>query len=144
MLIDFFMWVCATIRIATKRCMDLHSLWKVYVRTPLGFRSISVNSRPFCKGTPRNFIGFPWTCVPLGFPWICIDFARATLRDFIRFLAIHGASKTCLDAAPLDQRCEGNEIKYLANRDEGGGAAGSAWCPQSPGHTFPHITTSDS
>ena len=82
--------MCATIRVATMRCMDLHSLWKVYVRTPLGFRSISVNSRPFCKGTPKNFIGFLWTCVPLGFPWICVDFARlpcGTSLDFLRFMA---------------------------------------------------------
>jgi hypothetical protein len=42
---------------------------------------------------------------------ICVYFARATPWDFIGFFAIHGASKTWLDATPLDQGCDGTEIE---------------------------------
>jgi hypothetical protein len=47
--------LCATIQIATMRCMDLHSFWNLYASTPWGFRSISINSRPFCKGCIQGF-----------------------------------------------------------------------------------------
>jgi hypothetical protein len=45
---------------------------------------------------------------------ICVYFERAIPWDFIIFFAIHGTSKTCLDATPLDQGCDGTEFKYFA------------------------------
>jgi hypothetical protein len=124
--------LCATIQIVTMRCIDLHPFWQVYVRMPLGFRSISKKKAFILQEVPGNFIRFLWTCVLLRIAsdsMICIYFARATPRDFIGFCAIHGASKTCLGATPLDQGYDGTEIKYFANCNEGRGAAGSAWCP---------------
>jgi len=52
--------LCATIQIVTMRCMDLHPFWQVYVRMPLGFRSISKKNRSFCKrcrGISLDFCG---------------------------------------------------------------------------------------
>jgi hypothetical protein len=47
--------LCATTQVASMSSMDLHSFWKVYVRTPLGFRLISISSGPSCKGCPEKF-----------------------------------------------------------------------------------------
>ena len=133
LLILSFGTLCATSQIVTMRCMDLHSFWKVYVRTPLGFCPIPINSRPSYKGYPGEFHWIsvdlcpPWDCI--GFRLICVYFERAIPWDFIILFAIHGTSKTCLDATPLDQGCDGTELKYFANCNEGSGAAGSAWCP---------------
>jgi hypothetical protein len=52
--------LCATIQIVTMRCIDLHPFWQVYVRMPLGFRSISKRKRSFCKrcrGISLDFCG---------------------------------------------------------------------------------------
>jgi hypothetical protein len=123
LLIDSFLW--DVVRNHTNRyneMLDLHSFRKVYVRTPLVSRLISINSRPSCKGYPEEF---HWISVPLR---TALDFMDSCLF-YKGYFAIHGASETCLDAAPLDQGRDGTEIKYFANCDEGRGAAGSALCP---------------
>jgi hypothetical protein len=116
LLILSFGTLCATIQIATMRCMDLHSSWKVYAGISIDFQKFA----SILQGdTPMNFIGFLWLVSPLGLHRI----------SMVLFSAIHGASETCLDAAPLDQGCDGNEITYFADCNEGRSAAGSAWCP---------------
>jgi len=89
--------LCATTQVASMSSMDLHSFWKVYVRTPLGFRLISISSGPSCKGCPEKFHWISvdlcplWDCIV--FLWIRVYSARATPQDFIIFFAIHGASE---------------------------------------------------
>ena len=84
--------------------------------SPLGLHSIFMDSCLLCKGYPS------------GLHYIFCDSWH--VRN--------------LDATPLHQGCDGTEIEYSTTCNEGRDAAGSAWCPQSPGHGFPHIITSDS
>jgi hypothetical protein len=68
--------LCATIQIATTRCKHLHPFRKVYVRTPLGFDSTSINSRTFCKGYPRGIsLDFCGLVSPSRLHWISMGWS---------------------------------------------------------------------
>jgi hypothetical protein len=133
LLIESFIW--DAVRNHSNRYNEMHGFASILagVRTYALGISFDFQKKPFIlQEVPGNFIRFLRTCVLLRIAsasMIGVYFARATPRDFIGFCAIHGASKTCLGATPLDQGYDGTEIKYFANCNEGRGAAGSAWCP---------------
>ena len=115
MLIDSFIW--DAVRNHSNRYNGMHGFAFILEGVRTYALGISFDFHKFAsilQGAPRNFIRFLWTCVLLGTAsdsMICVYFARATPWDFIGFFAIHGASKTWLDATPLDQGCDGTEIE---------------------------------
>jgi hypothetical protein len=72
----------------------------------------------------------PWDSI--GFQLICVYFERAIPQDFIIFFAIHGTSKTCLDASPWIKAAMGlnSSISRIAMRAEAQLAARGAHNPQ--------------
>jgi hypothetical protein len=140
--------LCATTQVASMSSMDLHLSWKVYVRNYT--LRISFDFYKFwsiLQGVPREIsLDFCGLVSPLGLHSIFMD-SRLLCKGYpsgLHYIFCDSWRVKHLDATRLHQGCDGTEIEYSATCNEGRDAAGSAWCPQSPGHGFPHIITSDS